>query len=65
MHGNLILDSQLYRKDLSFSSDFKLPSSVLLPILGDPELGLEIKLGKNHPEVLGSHIFIQMESHLK
>lgn len=59
LHRNLILDSQLCIKKLSLWSDFKLPSSVL-SILGYPELGVELGLGKNQPEVTVSHIFIQM-----
>lgn len=59
LHRNLILDSQLCIKKSSLWSDFTLPSSVL-PFLGHPELGLELELGKNHPEVTVSHIFIQM-----
>lgn len=50
---------------LSLWSDFKPPPPVLLPIPGHPELGLEMRLGKNHPEVTASHVFSQVESHLK
>lgn len=60
-----MLDAAVYTKVLGLWSDFKLPPSVLLPILCHPELEMEMGLRKHHPEMAVSLILIQMEIHLK